>query len=217
MIKSFELCKWTNPASATNNNSASSIPHSYLVKCATIANMMLTTASDKRAHGSWHLQRHPKPKSSSTVAPTHIRLSRAWNAASATKELSFYLFFHFNDFKWKTDAWFSYWKTWWWTGRPGVLRFMGSHRVGRDWATELNWSMLKTPWGCESTFSTVNPKSEGAFMQFSVPTDVCYRCVILEKETATCSSIPAWNIPWTEEAGRLQSTGLQKSQIQLSD
>ena len=26
----------------------------------------------------------------------------------------------------------------WWTGRPGVLRFMGSQRVGHDWATELN-------------------------------------------------------------------------------
>ena len=25
---------------------------------------------------------------------------------------------------------------WWWTGRPGVLRFMGSQRVGHDWATE---------------------------------------------------------------------------------
>ena len=24
-------------------------------------------------------------------------------------------------------------------GRPGVLRFMGSQRVGHDWATELNW------------------------------------------------------------------------------
>ena len=28
---------------------------------------------------------------------------------------------------------------WWWTGRPGVLWFMGSQRVGHDWATELNW------------------------------------------------------------------------------
>ena len=27
---------------------------------------------------------------------------------------------------------------WWWTGRPGVLRFMGSQRVGHDWLTELN-------------------------------------------------------------------------------
>ena len=28
---------------------------------------------------------------------------------------------------------------WWWTGRSGVLRFMGSQIVGHDWATELNW------------------------------------------------------------------------------
>ena len=31
---------------------------------------------------------------------------------------------------------------WWWTGRPGVLRFMGSQRVGHDRATELNWTEL---------------------------------------------------------------------------
>ena len=31
-------------------------------------------------------------------------------------------------------------RSWWWTGRPGVLRFMGSQRVGHDWATELNWT-----------------------------------------------------------------------------
>ena len=30
-------------------------------------------------------------------------------------------------------------RSWWWTGRPGVLRFMGSHRVRHDWVTELNW------------------------------------------------------------------------------
>ena len=29
--------------------------------------------------------------------------------------------------------------SWWWTGRPGMLRFMGSQRVGHDWATELNY------------------------------------------------------------------------------
>ena len=32
--------------------------------------------------------------------------------------------------------------SWWWTGRPGVLWFMGSQRVGHDWATELNWTEL---------------------------------------------------------------------------
>ena len=29
--------------------------------------------------------------------------------------------------------------SWWWTGRPGVLWFMGSQRVGHDWATDLIW------------------------------------------------------------------------------
>ena len=29
--------------------------------------------------------------------------------------------------------------SWRWTGRPGVLRFMASQRVGNDWVTELNW------------------------------------------------------------------------------
>ena len=32
--------------------------------------------------------------------------------------------------------------SWWWTGRPGVLQFMGSQRVGHDWETELNWTEL---------------------------------------------------------------------------
>ena len=30
--------------------------------------------------------------------------------------------------------------SWWWTGRPGVLWFMGSQRVGHNWVTELNWT-----------------------------------------------------------------------------
>ena len=30
--------------------------------------------------------------------------------------------------------------SWWWTGRPGVLHFTGSQRVGHDWVTELNWT-----------------------------------------------------------------------------
>jgi len=32
----------------------------------------------------------------------------------------------------------------------------------------------------------------------------------LEEEMATCSSILAWEIPWTEEHGGLQSMGLQR-------
>ena len=32
--------------------------------------------------------------------------------------------------------------SWWWTGRPGVLQFIGSQRVKHDWVTELNWTEL---------------------------------------------------------------------------
>ena len=48
------------------------------------------------------------------------------------------------------DGWMASWTRWtwvwvnsgsWgWTGRPGMLWFMGSQRVGHDWATELNWT-----------------------------------------------------------------------------
>ena len=30
--------------------------------------------------------------------------------------------------------------SWWWTGSPGVLQFMGSQRFGHNGATELNWT-----------------------------------------------------------------------------
>ena len=33
--------------------------------------------------------------------------------------------------------------SWWWTGRPGMLQFMGSQGVRHDWATELNWTLYK--------------------------------------------------------------------------
>ena len=32
--------------------------------------------------------------------------------------------------------------SWWWTGRPGVLRFLGLPRVRHDSATELNWTKI---------------------------------------------------------------------------
>ena len=39
----------------------------------------------------------------------------------------------------------------------------------------------------------------------------------LEKEMAIHSSILAWEIPWTEEPGGLQSLGLQKSWTRLRE
>ena len=37
-----------------------------------------------------------------------------------------------------TGVWVNSW-SWWWTGRPGVLGFMGLQRVRHGWVTELNW------------------------------------------------------------------------------
>ena len=42
---------------------------------------------------------------------------------------------------WWTWVWVNS-RCWWWTGRPGVLQFMGSQRVGHDWETELNIILL---------------------------------------------------------------------------
>ena len=42
-------------------------------------------------------------------------------------------------------------RSWWWTGRPGMLWFMGLQRIGHDWVTELKWTELiaifLTVWG----------------------------------------------------------------------
>ena len=34
-------------------------------------------------------------------------------------------------------------RSWWWTGKSGVLQPMGLQRVWNDWATELNWTSLE--------------------------------------------------------------------------
>ena len=36
--------------------------------------------------------------------------------------------------------------SWWWTGRPGMLLFMGLQRVWHDWVTELNWLVACHMW-----------------------------------------------------------------------
>ena len=41
--------------------------------------------------------------------------------------------------KW-TWVWVSS-RSWWWTGKPGVLQSMGSERVEHDWTTKLNWTL----------------------------------------------------------------------------
>ena len=63
--------------------------------------------------------------------------------------------------------------SWWWTGRPGVLQFMGSQRVGHDWGTELNWTELRLvilnftcqiDWGMDIWLNTIIGMSVGVFL-----------------------------------------------------
>ena len=62
-------------------------------------------------------------------------------------------------------------RSWWWTGRPGVLWFMGSQRVGHNWAIELNWIVYVQSLSCIWLFVTTwtvacqAPLSMGLFRQ----------------------------------------------------
>ena len=56
----------------------------------------------------------------------------------------------------------------------------------------------------ESTCSAGDASCAGDMGQFLGQEDP------LEKEMTTHSSIPVWEIPWTEEPGRLQSMGLER-------
>ena len=76
---------------------------------------------------------------------------------------------------WGCDGWMASLTRWtwvwvnsgslWWTGRPGVLQFMGSQRVRHDWATELNWTTVSHP-------LSLVPRS-----QCSQSFEVCQLCV----------------------------------------
>ena len=90
---------------------------------------------------------------------------------------------------------------WWWTGRPGMLRFMGSQRVRHDWATELNWTDLKT---CPTRFpgaqsASLHPelpqgcwRSTATTAQCSVSTEAdgkCRCCSVVGNEIAKCQFV----------------------------
>ena len=49
--------------------------------------------------------------------------------------------------------------SWWWTGKPGMLWFMGSKRVGHDWVTELNLCIQRSCSFLDSLF--VDPNLAG--------------------------------------------------------
>ena len=63
-------------------------------------------------------------------------------------------------------------RSWWWTGRPGMLQSMGLQRVGCNWVSELNWiqslSLLISPsLTCHCRFVIPVSFSLGIFSQVS--------------------------------------------------
>ena len=40
-------------------------------------------------------------------------------------------------------------RSWWWTGKPGVLQSMGLQRVRHNWVTELNWTTTELQSLCD--------------------------------------------------------------------
>ena len=95
--------------------------------------------------------------------------------------------------------------SWWWTGRPGMLRFMGSQRITHDWASELNWSNLERASLIAQSVKNL-PAMQEIQVWFLAQEDH------LENGKATHFSILAWRIPWIEEPSKLQSMGLQESE-----
>ena len=78
-------------------------------------------------------------------------------------------------------------------GKLGVLQYVGS----QSWAglSKLVGQIVKNPPAMQKTWVRSLSQEDA-----------------LEKEMATHSSNLAWEIPWTEEPGRLQFMGSQKSQ-----
>ena len=107
---------------------------------------------------------------------------------------------------------FEWTPSWWWTGRPGLPRFMGSQRVRQDW-TELNWTELSYTLGTlylpVSNCNNLVPRKDrkGGVGREAVLTmdtgwvSFSYQHVsTLDKPSPTFppSSIPFWiSSPWT--------------------
>ena len=61
-----------------------------------------------------------------------------------------------------TWVWASF-RSWWWTGKPGVLQSMGPQRVGHDWATKLNWTCTSASFAITSFFHNLLQPSYAVF------------------------------------------------------
>ena len=61
-------------------------------------------------------------------------------------------------------------RSWWWTGKPGMLQSVESQRVRHDWVTELNWTELN--W--------IRLRVESGTMGYPAPLAMtCYQCSLI--------------------------------------
>ena len=72
--------------------------------------------------------------------PTHLKTPWCWERLRAGGERDGR---GWDSWVASLTRWTQVWvnsRSWWWTGKPGVLQSMGWQRVGHDWATKLNWT-----------------------------------------------------------------------------
>ena len=93
--------------------------------------------------------------------------------------------------------------SWWWTGRPGVLQFMGSQRVGHNWVTELN--------GTESGLWSLGPA------EFSPPDTAHVLCWYLQWQLYSgASPLPkSFQIAMSKTSLLLSLLGLDCFQLKI--
>ena len=89
--------------------------------------------------------------------------------------------------------------SWWWTGRPGMLQFMGLQRVRHDWATELNRTELNgyiillkdVPSPFPSCFTICWGEASFMRLEWCVCVDICL-CVCCQLQIGTCQEHCQW-------------------------
>ena len=87
---------------------------------------------------------------------------------------------------WWTWVWVSS-RSWWWTGRPGVLQSMGSQRVGHNWATELN-SLFMCHLHTLCTFPQGPSFPKGSVLVIEVKSTQAFKsnCLTSDSSSVTC-------------------------------
>ena len=113
-------------------------------------------------------------------------------------------------------------KSWWWTGRPGMLWSMGSQRIWHNWATELRRTVPGSPlsfstclpglfwvcrlwciwWASPIAHQVKNLPAMWETQEMLVPS-----LAREEPWRRKWQPIPAWRIPQTEESGSYSPKG----------